>query len=135
MVRSLPEAAAERLLIPNFFRRGVFECSRPLPLSYQATRRVFRSGDLPGTPNRYPSTFNARTRGKSDHLGSRYWARGYVYLGGQLLAIRSGGVKWVPLDTVVKSQWLTDNADALQAVLELDAWGGKTGSQPFNSSH
>jgi len=54
------------------------------------------------------------------------WQRGYVYLGGQMLAIQSNGVKWVHQDPVVKSQRLTNGAGAVTAGIELDAWGGET---------
>jgi RHS repeat-associated protein len=54
------------------------------------------------------------------------WQRGYVYLGGQMLAMQSNGVKWVHQDPVVKSQRLTDANGVLQAVVELDPWGGET---------
>jgi hypothetical protein len=32
------------------------------------------------------------------------WARGYVYLGGQMVAIQSSGVNWVHQDPITKSQ-------------------------------
>ena len=55
------------------------------------------------------------------------WQRGYVYLGGQLLLIQSGEVpKWVHQDPVTKSQRLTDFYGNLQAVVDLDPWGGET---------
>jgi hypothetical protein len=53
---------------------------------------------------------------------------GYVYLGNQLLAIQSGGVKWVHQDPVLKSQRVTDYNQNLVAVVELDARGGETGA-------
>lgn len=55
------------------------------------------------------------------------WQRGYVYMNGQLLVIQSNGMpKWVHQDPVVKSQRLTDFYGALQAVVEVDPWGGET---------
>jgi RHS repeat-associated protein len=55
------------------------------------------------------------------------WDRGYVYLGGQLLLVQSGGVpKWVHQDPITKSQRLTDFYGNLQAVVDLDPWGGET---------
>ncbi len=54
------------------------------------------------------------------------WYRGYVYLGGQLLALQDGGVKWVHQDPVVKSQRLTDYNQNVLAAIEVDPWGGET---------
>jgi len=58
--------------------------------------------------------------------------RGYVYLGGQLLAIQQGGVKWVHQDPVVKSQRLTDYNQNVLAAIEVDPWGGET-NRSWNS--
>ncbi len=49
-----------------------------------------------------------------------------THLGGQLLAIQQGGVKWVHQDPVVKSQRLTDYNQNVVAGVELDPWGGET---------
>jgi RHS repeat-associated protein len=49
-----------------------------------------------------------------------------VYLGGQLLAMQAGGVKWVHQDPVVKSQRLTDTYGQIIGAVELDPWGGET---------
>jgi RHS repeat-associated protein len=56
------------------------------------------------------------------------WGRGYVYLGGQLLALQQNStVVWVHQDPVVKSQRLTDTNGTVTTGIELDAWGGETG--------
>ena len=56
------------------------------------------------------------------------WTRGYVYLGGQLVAIQSGSggaVSTVHQDPVTKSQRITDSSGALTStVVDLDPWGG-----------
>ena len=54
------------------------------------------------------------------------WTRGYVYLGGQLLAVQAGGVNWVHMDPVTKGQRLTDSAGAVVSTIEVDPWGGET---------
>ncbi len=55
------------------------------------------------------------------------WQRGYVYLGGQLLAIQQNGtVNWVHQDPVTKSQRLTDTQGKVIAAIDLDAWGAET---------
>ena len=56
--------------------------------------------------------------------------RGYVYLGGQLVAVQKGGqVNWVHQDPVTKSQRLTDSSGSLDQdfVVDLDPWGVETG--------
>jgi hypothetical protein len=57
---------------------------------------------------------------------SNYWARGYVYLGGQMLAVQAGGVFWVQTDPVTKSQRITDSNGTLTSKIDLDPWGGET---------
>jgi RHS repeat-associated protein len=54
------------------------------------------------------------------------WARGYVYLGGQLLAVQENGVEWVHQDPVTKSQRLTDINGNVTARVDVDPWGGET---------
>ncbi len=56
------------------------------------------------------------------------WTRGYVYLGGQMLAIQSAGVSWVHQDPVTKSQRITDSSGAVTSTIDLDPWGGETAS-------
>ena len=53
--------------------------------------------------------------------------RGFVYLGGQLLAVQqSNQVSWVHQDPVAKSKRVTDAAGAVISTIELDPWGGDT---------
>ncbi|MDQ2975096.1 MAG: hypothetical protein M3R69_06765 [Acidobacteriota bacterium] len=54
------------------------------------------------------------------------WARGYVYLGGQMLAIQNGAVNWVHQDPVTKSQRVTNSSGAVISTIDLDPWGGET---------
>ena len=61
------------------------------------------------------------------------WARGYVYLGSQLLALQQGGVEWVHQDPVTKNQRLTDINGQVTAVVELAPWGGESGGWSVNS--
>jgi RHS repeat-associated protein len=59
--------------------------------------------------------------------GSGTWTRGYVYQGGQMLAIQaSSAVSWVHQDSVTKSQRVTDSAGAVVSTIDLDPWGGET---------
>jgi RHS repeat-associated protein len=55
--------------------------------------------------------------------------RGYVYMGGQLLAIQQDqAVTWVHQDPVTKSQRFTNSAGALLSQrIDLDPWGNETG--------
>jgi RHS repeat-associated protein len=56
------------------------------------------------------------------------WGRGFVYLGGQLLALQmNSSVTWVHQDPVVKSQRLTNMSGSVTTGIELDSWGGETG--------
>jgi len=53
--------------------------------------------------------------------------RGYVYLGGQLLAVQqSNAVSWVHQDPFVKSKRVTNGSGAVVSTIELDPWGGNT---------
>jgi RHS repeat-associated protein len=61
------------------------------------------------------------------------WARGYVYLGGQLLAIQDGAVIFVHQDPITKSQRLTDTYGNIVSGVELDPWGGDT-SRSWNQT-
>jgi RHS repeat-associated protein len=54
------------------------------------------------------------------------WARGYVYLVGQMLAIQNGAVNWVHQDPVTKSQRVTNSSGAVISTIDLDPWGGET---------
>jgi len=53
--------------------------------------------------------------------------RGYVYLGGQMLAIQQNNqVSWVHQDPVTKSQRITNGSGAITSTIDLDPWGGET---------
>lgn len=54
------------------------------------------------------------------------WTRGYVYLGGQMLAIQYGGVNWVHQDPITKSQRITNSSGTVTSTVDLDPWGGET---------
>jgi len=57
------------------------------------------------------------------------WARGYVYLGSELLAVQQpqqAGVYWVHQDPLVKSKRITNSSGSVVSVVELDPWGGET---------
>jgi RHS repeat-associated protein len=54
------------------------------------------------------------------------WSRGYVYLGGQVLAVQQGGVYWMHQDPVAKSKRVTDASGNVVSTIELDPWGGET---------
>jgi RHS repeat-associated protein len=59
--------------------------------------------------------------------GSGTWQRGYVYLGGQLLAVQDDGVYWTHQDPVTKSQRMTNTSGTVVSWVEMDPWGGETG--------
>ncbi|MFN2406644.1 MAG: S8 family serine peptidase [Pyrinomonadaceae bacterium] len=53
--------------------------------------------------------------------------RGYVYLGGQLLAVQqSNAVSWIHQDPFVKSKRVTNSSGTVVSTIELDPWGGNT---------
>jgi RHS repeat-associated protein len=54
------------------------------------------------------------------------WQRGYIYLGGELIAVQYGGVYWVHQDPLVKSKRVTNSSGSVVSVVELDPWGGNT---------
>lgn len=54
------------------------------------------------------------------------WARGFVYSGGDLLAVQQAGVFWIHQDPGVKSKRITDAAGNVVSTVELDPWGGET---------
>jgi RHS repeat-associated protein len=61
------------------------------------------------------------------------WTRGFVYLGGQLLALQvNNSVTWVHQDPVVKNQHLTNAQGTVTATVDLDSWGGET-TRSWNS--
>ena len=55
--------------------------------------------------------------------------RGYVYLGGQMLAVhKNNQVSWVHEDPVTKSKKITDINGTVTSTVDLDPWGGETAS-------
>ena len=54
------------------------------------------------------------------------WLRGYVYLGGEVLAVQQSGVYWMHQDPVAKSKRVTDGSGNVISTIELDPWGGET---------
>ena len=53
--------------------------------------------------------------------------RGFVYLGGQLLAVQQNNqVSWAHQDPLVKSKRVTNAAGTVISTVELDPWGGDT---------
>jgi RHS repeat-associated protein len=62
--------------------------------------------------------------GEIDASGN--WSRGYVYAGGDLLAVQQGGVYWSHEDDVTKSKRITDIYGNVVSTIELDPWGGDT---------
>ncbi len=54
------------------------------------------------------------------------WMRGYVYLGGEMLAVQQGGVYWMHQDPVAKSKRVTNGSGTVVSTIELDPWGGET---------
>jgi RHS repeat-associated protein len=78
--------------------------------------------------------------GTSPNMGQML--RGYVYLGGQMVAIQESNrvngagdqVLWVHQDPVTKSQRLTDKDGVVVSWVDLDPWGGETSGQATSSS-
>jgi RHS repeat-associated protein len=62
----------------------------------------------------------------SKDTGTVQFKRGYVYLGGQLLAMQDGAVVWVHSEPVTKGQRLTDTAGQVVSTVEVDPFGGET---------
>lgn len=59
--------------------------------------------------------------------GAGAWQRGYVYLGGELLALQQNNqVGWIHQDTVAKSKRVTDGNGTVVSTVELDPFGGNT---------
>jgi len=58
--------------------------------------------------------------------GAGAWQRGYIYLGGELVAVQQGGVYWVHQDPLAKSKRVTDASGTVVSTVELDPWGGST---------
>lgn len=62
-----------------------------------------------------------------DLNASGTWFRGYIYLGGQLVAFQDSGVNWVHQDPETKSQRITNSSGTVTSTIDLDPWGGETG--------
>ena len=63
-------------------------------------------------------------------INSSSWTRGFVYLGGQMVALQGGTggqVSWVHQDPVTKSQRVTNSSGVVTSIVDLDPWGGETG--------
>jgi RHS repeat-associated protein len=58
--------------------------------------------------------------------GTWSWTRGYVYLGGEVLAVQQSGVYWMHQDPVAKSKRVTNGSGTVVSTIELDPWGGET---------
>src|SRR5260370_20618500 len=55
------------------------------------------------------------------------WTRGYVYAGGQMIAVQQqGAVYWMNEDPVPKSKRVTDIYGSVVSTIDLDPWGGET---------
>jgi RHS repeat-associated protein len=54
------------------------------------------------------------------------WTRGYVYLGGQMLAMQFSGIFWIHQEPYSKGQRITNSSGNVTATIELDPWGGET---------
>lgn len=62
----------------------------------------------------------------ADITSTGLWAKGYVYLGSQLLAIQLNGAYYVHSDPVAKGKRITDSTDNIVSSIELDPWRGET---------
>jgi RHS repeat-associated protein len=66
------------------------------------------------------------------------WTRGYVYVGGEVLAVQQGGVHWMHQDPFAKSKLITNSSGNVVSTIELDPWGGETNrssSEAFQPRH
>lgn len=60
--------------------------------------------------------------------GAWTWLRGYIQLGGQLLAVQQDGVvRWVHEDPITKTKIMTDASGGTISSLVFDPWGGAVG--------
>jgi len=108
--------------------------SRPPPgISAAATLNQYYDGDRLRVRSRISTTTYYL---RSSVLGGQVVAeinasggrtRGYVYLGGELLAVQQNNqVSWMHQDPVAKSKRVTDGSGNVVSTLELDPWGGET---------
>jgi RHS repeat-associated protein len=72
--------------------------------------------------------------GGVSYSGSGWWLRGYVYLGGEMVAVQAGGVNWVHQDPVAKSQRITDSSGTVINTIELDPFGADTSRSSSNQA-
>jgi len=80
-----------------------------------------------GTPTSYlrSSVLGGQVVAELNSSGVR--SRGYVYLGGNILAVpQNNQVSWIHQHPVAKSKRVTDGAGNVVSTLELDPWGGET---------
>jgi RHS repeat-associated protein len=70
------------------------------------------------------SVLGGQVVAEMDSSGS--WTRGYVYLGGSLLAVQDSAVYWMHEDPVTKSKRVTDASGTIVSTVELDPWGADT---------
>lgn len=71
-----------------------------------------------------------------DYGGGNYgWTRGYVYAGGQVVAIQENAtVYWAHQDPINKSQRITDAAGSVVGAIEVDPWGANTSRSSSSSA-
>lgn len=80
-----------------------------------------------GTPTYYLRSSVLGGQIVAELNASGAFSRGFVYLGGQLLAVQQNGqVSWIHQDPVAKSKRVTDSAGTVISTVELDPWGGDT---------
>ena len=80
-----------------------------------------------GTPTYYLRSSVLGGQIVAEINGSGSWMRGFVYLGGQLLAVQQNNeVSWVHQDPVAKSKRVTNSSGTVVSTIELDPWGGDT---------
>ena len=74
------------------------------------------------------SLLGGQVVGEITWAGSAWqWNRGYVYLGGELIATQQqSAVYWVHQDPLVKSKRVTNISGSVVSTIELDPWGGNT---------
>jgi RHS repeat-associated protein len=83
-----------------------------------------------GTPKTYyvrSSVLGGQVVAELDQNG--LWTRGYVYMGGQMVALQGGtggAVSWVHQDPVTKSQRVTNSSGTIVSTIDLDPFGGET---------
>jgi RHS repeat-associated protein len=80
-----------------------------------------------GTPTYYLRSTVLGGQIVAELNGSGAMTRGFVYQGGQLLAIQQNSqISWVHEDPIAKSKRITSSSGAVVSTIELDPWGGDT---------